>query len=58
MQLRISNMANAINILVKAEAMWGQYNKYLYGPDGEYKLLFESVEEVNTLPGTSIDILL
>ena len=23
MQLRISNMANAINILVKAEAMWG-----------------------------------
>ena len=58
MQLRVSNMPNAINVLVKAEAKWGQYNKDLYDPDGDYKLLFESGEEVNTLPGTSIDFVL
>ena len=55
MQLRVSNMANAINILVKAEAKWGQYNKDLYDPVLDYKLLFESGEEVNKLPGTSRD---
>ena len=58
MQLRVSNMANAINILVKAEAKWGQYNKDLYDSDGDYKLLFESGEEVNELPGTSTDFVL
>ena len=58
MQLRVSNMANAINILVKAEAKWGQYNKDLYDSGGDYKLLFESGEEVNKLPGTSTDFVL
>lgn len=42
MQLRVSNMANAINILVKAEAKSRQYNKDLFDPDGDYKLLLES----------------
>ena len=57
MQLRVSNMTNAINILVKAEAKWGHYNKDLYDPDGDYKLLFVG-EKVNTLAGTSIDFVL
>ena len=57
MQLRVSNMANAINILVNAATKWGQYNN-LYDPDGDYKLLFESGEEVNKLPGPSRDFLL
>ena len=58
MQLRVSNMANAINILVKAEAKWEQYNKDLYDSDGDQKLLFESGEEVKKLPGTSTDSVL
>ena len=58
MQLCVSNMVNTINILVKAEAKWGQYNKDLYDSDGDYKLLFESGEEVNKLPGTSTDFVL
>ena len=49
MQLRVSNNANAINILVKAKAKWGQYNKDLHDLYGDYKLLFEYGEEVNTL---------
>ena len=57
-QLRVSNMTDAINILVKAEAKSRQYNKDLFDPDGDYKLLLESGEEVNTLPRASIDFVL
>ena len=58
MQLRVSNMTNTINIIVKAEAKKRQYNKDLYDPDGDYKLLLESGEEVNKLPGSSRDFVL
>ena len=36
----------------------GQFNKDSYDPDGDYKLLFESGQEVNTVPVTSTDIVL
>ena len=58
MQVRVSNMANPINILVKAEAKKGQYNKDFHDPDDDYKLFLESREEVNKLPGSSRDFAL
>ena len=58
MQLRVSNIANAVNILLKVETKWKQYDKDLYDPDGDNILFFESGEEVSTLPGTLRDLVL
>lgn len=58
MQLRVSNIANAVNILLKVETKWKQYDRDLYDPDGDKILFFESGEEVNTLPGTLRDFVL
>ena len=58
MQLRVSNMVNATNILVKVEVKWEQYKKDLYDSYGDYKLFFKNGEEVNKLSGTSIDFVL